>query len=157
MRYDQSIRQDSISSRSSPIWSARLRVLAVAAILVLGLIPIYYFGLGDRNSSDTIQHIEFLPLRSINAPVLYLDQGGSAEIRFAFDSAGPQTVCSVVIASRAGDEIFRDDGYQGFDSTGSGMIQVPVADFKIGFYTLTVIEPTGNLRISRREYNFRVD
>jgi hypothetical protein len=155
MRYDKSIRQDSIALRSSVTWFTRLRVLAVAAVLVLALVPIYYFRLSDRDSSDAVQKLDFFPFRSNGAPVLYLDQGGLAEIRFTLDSANPQTVCRVVISSRAGDEIFREDGYRGFDSAGVGIIQVPVTDFKKGFYSLTVAEPTGSLPVSRREYNFR--
>jgi hypothetical protein len=137
-------------------WLTSLRVLVVAAVLAVTAAPVYYFGFRDRGMPEAVQQLDLLPLRGGDPAELYTDQGGTAEIRFVMQSAGSETVCRVLISSRSGDEVFRDDDYDRFDSLGIGVIRVPVANFRPGHHTLTIIEPTGSLPVSQRQYNFTV-
>jgi hypothetical protein len=143
------------SGKGKP-WLKSFRILVVSAILAVAIIPIYYYGFRDHGTPQIVQHLDLLPLRGGAAPELYLDRGGIAEIRFVMHSADRETVCRVLISSRSGDEVFRDDHYNQFDSVGVGVIRVPVADFRPGHHTLTIVEPEGSLPVSQRHYNFTV-
>jgi hypothetical protein len=138
-------------------WFNLTRALAIAALIIIFAIPIYWFGFRDTTTPDTTQRLLFTSIRGGTPPILYTDEGGLAELVFTQDTLISSLEYHVTVSSRDGKSVLYENRFfSDFDSLGIGHISLPLSEFEPGFYILSIIAKSENSAMSRQVYNFRV-
>jgi len=133
------------------------RTLAIAALIVVLAIPIYWFGLRDTSPPPVAQRLVFTTVRGETAALLYIDKGGIAELVFARDSHYVDLEYHVIVSSRDRETVlYENNNFSDFDSLGTGSVLLPLSKFAPGFYILSIIPESEDSALSRQIYNFRV-
>ncbi len=133
------------------------RTLAIAALIVVLAIPVYWFGLRDTTPPPGAQCLVFTAVRGGTPPLLYIEKGGMAELVFARDSLFVDLEYHVIVSSRDGETVlYENKNFSEFDSLGTGSISLPLADFTPGFYILSIMPLLEDSVLSGQVYNFRV-
>jgi hypothetical protein len=171
MRHDPDVRPDpeevknllsgtagkqEVEDTSVKNWSRFTRLVAIAAMVIVAALPVYWLGFRETATDGPIQQINLMPTRGGSPPVLYLDEGGTAEIRFVAEGIQSGTGMKVRIVGRTGGVIYETDYDEAVDASGNGNISLPITEFEPGFYKLIFFQPHDTTQASQREYNFRV-
>lgn len=150
LRHDREIRTVERNTWVRPL-------LAIAAALVLLALPTYWYGIRDTSTPDVVQRLVLTSVRGGTPPVLYLEEGGQAEIVFRSETADTGQAYHVVVSTRDGESIvYENQWFLEFDSLGAGRISLPLSDFAPGFYVLSVMPRSEDSALYRQLYNFRV-
>lgn len=148
---------DKDSTEAKVGWFNLTRTLAIAALIIILAVPIYWFGLRETITSDTTQRLLFTSIRGGTPPILYTGKGGVAELVFTRDSLISGLEYHVIVSSRDGKSILYENRFfSDFDSLGIGYISLPLSEFAPGFYILSIIAESEDSVLSRQLYNFRV-
>ncbi len=148
---------DADSEETKVGWFNLTRTLAIAALIIIMAIPIYWFGFRDITTPDTTQRLVFTSIRGGTPPILFTDKGGIAELVFARDSLISGLEYHVTVSSRDGMSVLYENRFfSEFDSLGMGHVSLPLSEFAPGFYILSIIAKSENSELSRQKYNFRV-
>jgi len=131
------------------------RILLIAALVVVVAIPVYKIGF-DTGSSDAVQELYLVPFRQTAPTVIDFETGGTVQIKFVVEEAGPSDTLSVSIAARTGKVLYAVDKFSEFNESGQGTIELPVREFSQGFYNLTVTDPLSGDSTPVAQYPFRV-
>jgi len=131
------------------------RYMLAAAIVLAVSLPIYYTGL-DSDLPPATQHLELVPVRGAGSNVVYLDQGGLVEIQFVMPKPFNKHEYIVTISSRSGEQVMTDSSFSDISDSGRGIIELSVSEFKPGYYTLTITDPSLTAGEPLRQYSFRV-
>jgi hypothetical protein len=130
--------------------------LAYLLILIL-LIPAYQGFLGqDDEQIGPVQTVRLLPGRSGSECVLDANSDKQGLLSFVFRGAVAGENYSVVILTDDGEEIFRDDSFDGFDQYETGKLLIPLDKMTPGDYRLVITDRRVDAPSGRREYNFRI-
>lgn len=134
-----------------------LRTLLIAAVLLVVIGPtIYFLDLSDRQAKN-VQTIDLAPFRGDSPRLISAAQGGDVEIRFYIDSSTIHDTVRVTITKRGGAALFEDTAFHFIDSSGIGVITLPVDRFEPGRYVLEVRNRSITDTIPLHRYNFRVE
>ncbi|UCC45741.1 MAG: zf-HC2 domain-containing protein [Candidatus Zixiibacteriota bacterium] len=149
-------REEDVTSVSGKTWSRYSRFLALAAMLIVVGVPSYWLLFRETAAPPTVQVISLTPVRGGTPAVLYLEDGGIAEIRFTVEGVEMGADIKVRIIVRSGDVVYEADYDEVADVSGNGVISLPMTDFEPGFYKLIFLQPSDTTLAPLREYNFRV-
>ena len=143
---------DVAETKSKKNISPFVKLLLVAALVVIVAVPaVMYLQDGDA----VIQTLEFLPTRTAGSDVVYLDRGGTVEIRFFINEA-LRSGTTVKLTSIDGQTIREIDNYTDITDDGFGSLVIPISEFADGHYMLMIsaVEAPDTLR--DQQYMFRV-
>jgi hypothetical protein len=142
------------SSASKKKFSPYLKLLVAAIIIIVAIVAIRQAWWLPREMA-AVQNLEFLPSRTGGGDILNLDNGGQAKITF-FVAEGFQGKADIIVASIDGDTVLNRTGFSEFSKKGLGTIELPVDEFAIGHYVLT-IRWISDTAIQNQTYFFRVE
>ena len=157
LRNSQRIR-DSILADSPPATKSRTaitRFVLLTAVIIIIAVPVYKFWYDER-SSEIVQQLKLVPVRSQTNNIIHLDRGGTAKIQFVVEGAVVENPLQVAIISRAGDTVYTDENFMNFTVQGKGILELPVDSFEPGFYTLKISDSSRHLTDSMIQYPFKV-
>lgn len=130
--------------------------LAYLLILIM-LVPAYRGFIGQSDEQiGYVRTVRLLPDRSGSECVLDANSGKSGLLSFVFRGAVPGDTYSVVILTDDGEEVFRDDSFDGFDQYETGQLLISHDEMSPGGYRLVITDPRADVPSGRREYNFRI-
>lgn len=157
LRHDPDFMAEAVTEPESRIvpkkkWSNITRLLAAAVLIVVLALPIYWFMI----SVDDVQEIVLLPDRSSNNNTLLLREGGTARISFAVEDYNKEIAYDLIILDLSGDTIFYRQDFTDFNEKGLGSISLPVSEFNIGHYILTISTIFASDSMEYIQYTFRV-
>jgi hypothetical protein len=132
------------------------RLVAIAAVLIVAALPVYWISIEEPDPGGPVQEINLMPIRGGSPPVLYLDEGGTAEIRFLIEGIESDADVMVRIVNRDGSVIYEAGFSDVADTSGNGTLTLPMSGFEPGFYKLVFHHPHDTAAAIHREYNFRV-
>ena len=133
------------------------KLLLIAALVVLAVVPIYRFGIIDEVPSGTVQQINFLPMRANGNNHVEIGLGGIVEIRFNIEGATRASTYRVNIRSSFEDTVFSANEYSDFTDFGAALISLPVSLLSEGAYILTIGEPQDDTTKVVAEYLFQAN
>ncbi|MCP4634182.1 MAG: hypothetical protein GY855_14755 [candidate division Zixibacteria bacterium] len=111
-----------------------LRIFAVAAIIIIMIIPAYFIA----NNSEQSQIINLLATRSAAQSSFSIEDGGELGINFICSGFILENSYVVMISSFENEVIYTDSSFSEFDSRGTGKIILPVDKFSKGYYKLSI-------------------
>ncbi len=131
---------------------------AVIYLLVLMLLYPAFRGLHQSSTRpvENIQAIILIPSRSATEEGVVLRSGRDAAITFVFRGAEPGKRYQVRLSMEAGEVVFTDNGFDGFDKYETGQLLFPAERMRPGEYLLEIIDPAGKPPQNRQAYHFRI-
>ena len=151
-RVAQLDKADSIDRQASSLRPAR--ILAIAALLIVSVLSVYFVLPGDQTTAQ-VQQLDLLPVRSSTVPIVDSEKLGDVIIRFVYEEAEPGSAYNVSIIGRSGSVVFGDSEFVDFSDSGLGLITLPITDFDLGHHIMTISDPMGKL--TDQEYHFLVE
>ncbi len=130
-----------------------VKLLLVAALVVVVAVPSVRYFQGDEEAIT--QTLEFLPTRTAGSDVVYLDRGGTVELRF-FIKETHRANTSVKLESIEGVMIKEIDDYTDISTDGFGTLLIPISEFADGHYILMISTTDAPDTVRDTQYMFRV-
>jgi hypothetical protein len=124
--------------------------LIAAATVIAVAVPTFLW----YSQPSEVQLLRLLPLRGVPVNEIQLDSGGDIEIRFVLEGANEATSSHLQITADNGEILWEESGFDDYTERGLGTIQLPVAAFSPGGYTLTISEVSTKKPLPLVEYRF---